>query len=281
MLDKKLYPFKSNFLQIDDLNYNYVNEGEGDPILMVHGNPTWSFYYRDLIKEFSSTHHVIVPDHIGCGLSSKPQDYEYTLDNHINNLVQLIKFLDLKNITLVVHDWGGAIGFGVATRLPERFKKAVILNTGAFHLDRIPKRIALCKLPVIGPFIVKYLNAFAYPATFMTTVNSMPKNVKEGYLHPYQSFSDRKAVVEFVQDIPMNSSHRSYKTLKEIELKLKTLSFEKLILWGAKDFCFNDDFFVKWKEIYPDARHVYFKDAGHYVIEDKKDECIKEIRNFL
>ncbi len=281
MLDKSLYPFKSNFLQMDDLNYNYVNEGSGDPILMIHGNPTWSFYYRDLIKEFSHTHQVVAPDHIGCGLSSKPEDYEYTLDNHINNLVKLILFLDLENITLIVHDWGGAIGFGAATRLPARFKKAVILNTAAFHLNRIPKRIALCKLPVVGPYIVRQFNAFAGPATFMTTVKKLDKNVKDGYLYPYNNYSNRKAVAEFVRDIPLKSDHRSYETLIDIEKKLKGLKFDKLILWGGKDFCFNDDFFIKWKHIYPEARHVYFKDAGHYVIEDKRDECINEIKNFL
>ncbi len=281
MLDKNLYPFKSNFLNIGGLEYHYVSEGSGDPILMVHGNPTWSFYYRDLIKNFCHTNQVVVPDHIGCGLSSKPENYEYTLENHINNLETLVKFLDLRNITLIVHDWGGAIGFGLATRMPERFKKAVILNTAAFHLDRIPKRISLCKLPVIGPFIVRKFNAFAYPATFMTTVKKLSKDVKAGYLHPYDNYSNRKAVAEFVRDIPLTDEHRSFKTLKDIEDKLDTLKFDKLILWGGRDFCFNDDFFAKWKNIYPESKHVYFKDAGHYVIEDKLQECVSEIRNFL
>lgn len=282
MLDKTLYPFKSNFLDLNGQNYHYVNEGDGDPILMVHGNPTWSFYYRDLIKEFSKTNQVIAPDHIGCGLSSKPQDYDYTLKNHIKNLEKLIKFLDLKNITLIVHDWGGAIGVGLATKYPQLFKKIVILNTAAFHLNRIPKRIALCKLPVFGEFIVRRFNAFAGPATFMTTHKKLSNKVKAGYLYPYNSYKNRKAVAEFVKDIPMDEGHRSYKTLKDVEGDLSKLqAIPKLILWGGEDFCFNDDFYAKWLNIYPDAKSIYFKDAGHYVIEDKKDECIKEIKNFI
>ncbi|MCT4641559.1 MAG: alpha/beta fold hydrolase [Bacteriovoracaceae bacterium] len=281
MLDKNLYPFKSNFLDINGQNYHYVNEGAGDPILMVHGNPTWSFYYRELIKEFCPTHQVIVPDHMGCGLSSKPQDYEYTLENHIQNLETLVKFLDLKNITLVVHDWGGAIGFGLATRYPELIKKVVILNTAAFNLPKIPFRISLCKLPVVGPFIVRAFNAFAWPATFMTTTKKLDKTIKKHYLMPYDNYNNRIAVANFVKDIPLNDKHPTFKTLDDIESRLKDLNIPKLIIWGGADFCFNDHFFSKWREIYPDADFRYFKDAGHYVIEDKKDEVIMNMREFI
>lgn len=279
---KDIYPFKSHFLKLkNDYNYHYVDEGEGSPVLMVHGNPTWSFYYRNLGNALKGNHRIVIPDHIGCGLSDKPQNFEYTLENHIENLKTLVKFLDLKNITLVVHDWGGAIGFGLATQMPELFSKIVILNTAAFHINRIPFTINLCKNKLFGRYIVKNWNAFAWPATFMATKKGLKDIEKKGYLLPYDNPANRIAVAEFVQDIPLKSNHRSYETLKNIERKLSLLKIPKMILWGGKDFCFNDLFFNKWKSIYPDAYYKYYKNAGHYILEDEKDDVIKNIQDFV
>jgi haloalkane dehalogenase len=278
---KKIYPFNSNYLDIDSNQYHYIDEGEGEPVLMIHGNPTWSFYYRDLAKGLQGTNRVIVPDHIGCGLSDKPQNYEYTLENHISNLVKLVKFLSLKDITLVVHDWGGAIGFGLATRYPDLIKKIVILNTAAFRSKRIPFTINLCKNQFFGKFITTKFNAFAYPATFMAPKKKLSSTVKKAYLAPYNNAQNRIAVAEFVQDIPMDESHRSYKTLKDIEEKLPLLTCPKILLWGGKDFCFNDEFFKKWKSIYPDAFFKYYKDAGHYILEDEKADVLQNIKDFM
>ncbi len=278
---KALYPFKSNYLDVGAGQMHFVDEGVGNPILMVHGNPTWSFYYRNLAKEFCATNRVVVPDHLGCGLSDVPSDYEYTLENRIKDLTTLVKFLDLKNITLVVHDWGGAIGMGFATRYPELIDRVVILNTAAFRSERIPFRISLCKNKLFGDFLVRYFNGFAWPATFMTTKKKLSTKIKKGYLMPYQDPKHRKAVSEFVRDIPMNEKHRSYETLKEIEEKLPRLGCPKLILWGGRDFCFNDEFFARWKNIYPDSFHKYYKDAGHYILEDEGEDVKKQIEAFM
>ena len=134
-----LYPFQSHFLNLGENNLHYLDEGKGDAILMVHGNPTWSFYYRNLVLAFRGHYRCVVPDHLGCGFSDKPQDYNYNLENHIQNLSKLVKFLDLKNITLVVHDWGGAIGMGFATRHPELIKRVVAVSYT--HLTLPTKRI--------------------------------------------------------------------------------------------------------------------------------------------
>ncbi len=176
-VSKELYPWKHHFLNLNGLNLNYVDEGRGPVMLMLHGNPTWSFYYRHLITAFSQHFRCVVPDHMGCGFSDKPQDYAYTLENHIQNVVKLVKFLDLKDITLIVHDWGGAIGMGLATRHPELIKRIVVLNTAAFTSIDIPKRIALCKAGKLGEILVRKFNGFAWPATFMTTKRRLPKNV--------------------------------------------------------------------------------------------------------
>lgn len=278
---RDIYPFKSNFLKVGEHSLHYVDEGEGDPILMVHGNPTWSFYYRNLIKAFRGDRRVVAVDHIGCGLSDKPADYEYTLESRISDLETLVKFLELKKITLVVHDWGGAIGFGLAVKYPELIKRIVILNTAAFASDRIPFTIGLCKNKFFGEFLVRRLNGFAWPATFMASAKGLSKQIKQGYLAPYSDYHSRIAVSEFVRDIPMDQGHRSYKTLKGIERKLKDLTCPKLILWGGKDFCFNDSFFSRWKEIYPDSYHKYYSKGGHYILEDESEDVIESIERFL
>lgn len=276
----KLYPFRSHYLQLNGHNLHYVDEGEGQPILMLHGNPTWSFYYRNLIQAFSPKFRCVVPDHMGCGLSDKPQDYAYNLEAHIQNTHKLIRFLDLKRIILIVHDWGGAIGFGLVTRYPELFDRIVILNTAAYASTEIPKRIDFLK-GRFGEWLTRKFNLFAWPATFMTTTKALPRKVKEGYLLPYDTYANRIAVAKFVQDIPMEESHPTWHTLKEIESRLRDLKHPKLILWGGKDFCFNQHFFERWIEIYPDAPARWFAKAGHYVLEDVLDEASAEIWNFI
>lgn len=278
---ENVYPFQSHFLQLGSNNLHYIDEGQGQPILMLHGNPTWSFYYRNLVRTFSPKFRTIVPDHMGCGLSDKPQDYDYSLETHIQNAYQLIRFLDLKKIILIVHDWGGAIGMGLATRYPELFDKIIILNTAAYPSEHIPKRINLLRQGKVGEFLTRQFNLFAWPATFMTTEKKLPKAIKRGYLLPYNSWNNRIAVSRFVQDIPMEKDHKTYKTLSEIEAKLKSLPQKKLILWGGKDFCFNRHFFERWLRIYPEAEAHWYAKAGHYVLEDALDEVSTRIWEFI
>jgi haloalkane dehalogenase len=277
----ELYPWKHHFLNLNGFNLNYVDEGQGAPMLMLHGNPTWSFYYRHLIKAFCQHFRCVVPDHMGCGFSDKPQDYPYTLELHIQNVIKLVQFLELKDITLVVHDWGGAIGMGLATRYPHLIRRVIILNTAAFLSSDIPKRIAICKAGTIGEWLVRRLNGFALPATFMTTKCRLPRAVKHAYLAPYDSWENRVAVARFVQDIPLGPSHPSWQTLKEIEEKLTNLKIPKLIVWGGLDFCFNRSFFERWLEIYPDAEAHWIADAGHYVLEDAPQKVIDSMVRFI
>lgn len=278
---KRLYPFRSNYLKLGEENLHYVDEGSGQPMLMLHGNPTWSFYYRNLIKNFSSDYRTIVPDHMGCGLSDKPQAYSYTLDQHINNAYKLIRFLDLKDIILIVHDWGGAIGFGLLTRYPELFSKVIILNTAAFPDENIPGRINLLRQGKIGEFLTRGFNLFAWPATFMTTTQRLPRFVKKAYIAPYNNWNNRIAVARFVQDIPMEEEHPTYQVMSQIEAKIPSIKIPKLILWGGKDFCFNRHFFNRWLEFYPEADFHYYEDAGHYVIEDELEDVVNRITDFI
>ncbi len=279
-----LYPFASHYLDIDEHRMHYLDEGDGPPVLMLHGNPTWSFYYRDLIKGLRDRYRIIACDHIGCGLSDKPQDYPYTLNSHIANVERLVDHLRLGGVTLAVHDWGGAIGFGLAVRRSELIHRFVVFNTAAFWRGRLPLRIGVCRIPVLGTLAVRGLNGFARAATFMACAKRerMTPAVKRGYLLPYDSFANRVAVHRFVKDIPTRPGHVSYGTLAEIEAGLSGLGDRPMtILWGMKDFCFTAKFLDEWTKRFPAAEVHRFADAGHYVVEDAHERILPVLKTFL
>lgn len=278
------YSFAPKYLHLSQGRLHYLDEGAGPAVVLVHGNPTWSYYYRNLVKTLSSRFRVIVPDHLGCGLSDKPLDYDYTLENHIDNLLLLLNHLEIERTSMVVHDWGGPVGLGAAADEGIELEKLVVLNTAAFRSTRIPFRIRICRWPLIGKFLVQGLNGFAGAAVFMAVEKKMAKEVAKGYLSPYDSWNHRLAVYEFVKDIPMNPEHRSYSTLVHIEKSLGTIKNRRVptsIFWGGKDFCFNDYFYEQWKDHLPEAEFHYFKDWGHYVLEDGKGRIETLIDQFL
>jgi haloalkane dehalogenase len=276
-----LYPFeRRRFMTPAGAGMNYLDEGPrtDEAVLMLHGNPTWSFYYRDVVRTLSPKMRCVVPDHIGMGLSDKPENYDYSLQRRIEDVEALVRSLGLKRVHLIVHDWGGAIGCGFAVRNPEMIDRIVILNTAAFFSTHLPRRIALCRAGILGKWLVRGLNGFAGPATWMSTVRRLSPDVKRGYLFPYGSWADRVAVHRFVQDIPMKPSHPTRVVLDGIEAKLPLFSsHKKTILWGGRDFCFNDHFLEKWKTIFPDADVHRYADAGHYVLEDAAEDIQQRI----
>ena len=278
-----LYPFTSHYLDVGGPWMHYVDEGTGSPVVMLHGNPTWSFYYRELIRGLRDDHRVIAPDHIGCGLSDKPQEYDYTLSTHIDNLGRLLDHLGLDDVTLVVHDWGGAIGFGWAMRYPQHVRRLVIFNTAAFP-GPCPWRIRICRWPVFGEVVLRGLNGFARAAVRMACKNRkrMTVRVKRAYLWPYDSYANRIATLWFVRDIPLKRSQASYRVLAEIDASLSQFRDRpSLICWGARDFCFNDWFLSEWKTRFPQAEVHRFEDAGHYVVEDASDRILPLMKTFL
>ena len=280
----KDYPFASNYLRVRGGRLHYIDEGTGPVIVMVHGNPTWSYYYRHLIAHFRLSHRVIALDHMGCGLSDKPSDYSYCLAQHIENLEYLLVCLGVGRFSLIVHDWGGAIGFGCAVQHLDQIDKIALMNTAAFRSTRLPLRIRLCRLPVLGEIIVRLFNGFAGPACYMAVEKRLAAETARSYLAPYNSWKKRIAIARFVQDIPMDSSHSSYAPLVEIENRLPLLRDQKtplLLLWGGKDFCFNDHFYNEWQRRFPEAESHYFSDGGHYVLEDKIIDILPILTQFL
>lgn len=276
------YPFTPCSLTMDGHRLSYLDQGKGPALVMVHGNPSWSYLYRNLVSHLQGRYRCIVPDHLGCGLSDKPQNYPYRLQNHIHNLDHLLDRLEISQCTLIVHDWGGAIGMGWAGRHPERVKGLVILNSAAFFSPRIPLRIAICRIPLLGALLVRGVNGFARAAIHMAVHKPMDPRVAAGFLYPYDSWHNRVAIYGFVRDIPMAKDHPSAPALAEVEAGLTRLHTKKmLICWGGRDFCFTRHFYEQWRQRFPRAQAHFFPHAGHYVLEDALPEILPLLDPFI
>jgi haloalkane dehalogenase len=276
-------------MKINGLNYHFLDQGSGDPVVMLHGNPTWSFYFRELIKSLSPEFRTIVPDHIGCGLSDKPgiDGYDYRLKSRVDDVETLLDHLGIKqNITLVLHDWGGMIGMAYALRHPERIHRLVIMNTAAFLMPEgksLPMRLRLIRnIKPFAALAVLGFNIFAVGALFTASYNGLPKDVKSGLIAPYNSWNNRIATLKFVQDIPVREKDPSFRLAKYVDDNLHRLThIPLLILWGEHDFVFDTDYLSEWQRRFPDAQVKTFKDGGHYVLEDAADRIIPIVKKFL
>ena len=279
---RKLYPFRSNYFEVDGNRMHYLDEGEGPVMVMLHGNPTWSFYYRNLVSEFRSSHRVIVPDHMGCGFSDKPQDYAYTLENHVKNVTALLAHLKVDSFTLVVHDWGGPIGFGYAVENPDAIERFVVFNSTCFLTTNYPFRIRICRTPLLGEWAIRGGNFFSRCAASTAPVKGISSDVRSGFLMPYDNWQNRIANLRFVQDIPMDDTHPTWWFAKSLEDRLERLVDKPMLMcWGEKDFCFTPAFRKRWEERFPKAQSHPFEDAGHYVVEDALDRIIPLMHSFL
>jgi len=284
-----LYPFESHFLDINGHKLHYVDQGKGAPVFMVHGNPTWSFYYRNLITHLSKEFRTIAPDHIGCGFSDKPgpEHYDYTLASRVNDLDILIQNLcPHEKISLIVHDWGGMIGLAWALDHMDRIEKIVITNTSGFFLPReksFPFLLWLIKyLSWFGVPAVLGLNAFARGALTLGSETKLAPAVKKGLIAPYNSWKNRIATLKFVQDIPISEKDKSFCLVDHVDKCLTQLNDNKLLfLWGAKDFVFDLTFLNEFRQRFPSAACHVFQDAGHYLFEDKPEETREIIKSFL
>ena len=289
---RELYPFESHWLDLDGVCYHYLDEGPRDapPVVMVHGNPTWSFYFRTLIPAISREYRVIVPDHVGCGLSDKPQDYPYHLDQHATNLERLIAHLGLEQVTLLLHDWGAPIGMRCAMRHRENIARFVIMNSSAFYPkgplgSAFPLRIKIARWPVVGELALLGLNAFAGLAAVMAPHHRerITPQVRAGYVAPYNNWQNRIATLAFIRDVPLERNHRTRPVLEEIDANMYHFrQHPMLFIWGAQDFCFTvDRFLTGWQARFPQAETHVIEDAGHYVVEDAHERIAPWVLDFL
>lgn len=263
------FPFKANFFESPMGAMHFIDEGEGDPVLMLHGNPTWSFLYRNLIPPVARTHRVIAPDHIGFGLSDKPiEEAAYSLKAHIDNLESLVLALDLRRITLVMQDWGGPIGLGVAARDPDRLK--------------LPFPLLMMRARGIGDLIVRRFGFFERQVMTLATAKKREAKTRAAYTKIFESAADRGGVMAFPRMIPAQPSHPSAKILQtETGLYLDAFTGPARIFWGTKDPLIPIGALTAWKKRLPQAEVTEFSGARHYLQDDEPDALATGLTRFL
>lgn len=291
MRDLPGYPVTTHRFDVrPGLSMNYIDEGprDGEVVVMVHGNPSWSYYWRTLVAGLSDRYRCIVPDHIGMGLSDKPADdrYDYTLQSRVDDLDALLAHLGITGpVTLAVHDWGGMIGFGWALSHHAQVKRLVVLNTAAFPMPaakKMPWQIGLGRHWKVGEWIIRTFNAFSAGASRLGVERKMPADVRRAYVAPYDSWANRISTIRFMQDIPLSPADKAWPLL---ERSGKALPFfadrPAFIGWGLRDFVFDHHFLETFQAALPQAEVHAFNDAGHYVLEDKHEVLVPAIRAFL
>jgi pimeloyl-ACP methyl ester carboxylesterase len=285
------YPFQpKDFVHPNGLRQSYLDEGprEGEVVLMLHGNPSWSFYWRHLVLGLRARYRCIVPDHMGMGLSDRPDDarYEYTLQSRIDDLERLLQHAGITGpVTLAVHDWGGMIGFGWALKHSARVCRLVILNTAAFPLPkekRMPLRLRMGRDSKLGGWMIRRFNLFARGAAMIGTKRSLPKDVRAAYAGIYQGWDQAISTLRFMQDIPLAPGDKAWPLVEASAKALHGYADRPAFIgWGLKDFVFDKHFLHGFQRALPKAHVHAFKDAGHYVLEDKHEVLVPAIRDFL
>ena len=295
------YPFTPHRFEVrPGIAMSYLDEGarDGEVVVMLHGNPSWSYYWRHLVANLGDpalgkAYRCIVPDHVGMGLSDKPDDapsamprYDYTLQSRIDDLDALLRHLGIDGpVTLAVHDWGGMVGFGWALRDPARVRRLVVTNTAAFPLPaakRFPARLAMGRDSRVGGWLIRRFNLFARGAARFGTVRRLQRDVRRAYAGVYDGWANAIATLRFMQDIPLHPGDRAWPLLKAVEAGLRGYADRPAFLaWGLRDFVFDRHFLEGFRRALPQAEVHAFDDAGHYVLEDRHEVLVPAIRAFL
>ena len=290
------YPFSPKRVEIrPGVGMSYLDEGprDGEVVVMLHGNPSWSYYWRNLVAGLSDKYRCIVPDHVGMGLSDKPDDapgaqpqYDYTLQSRVDDLDALLKHLGIEGpVTLAVHDWGGMVGSAWALKAPARIARWVITNTAMFPMPKekgMPWQIAMGRHSRLGGWLIRRFNLFARGAARFGTVARLPADVRHAYTHVYDGWKNAIATLRFMQDIPLAQGDRAWPLIEATARALPGYADRPVyIAWGLKDFVFDKHFYRTFRHALPQAQVHPFEDAGHYVLEDKHTVIVPEVRAFL
>jgi haloalkane dehalogenase len=290
------YPFTPRRFEVrPGIAMSFLDEGprDGEVVVMLHGNPSWSFYWRHLVLGLRDKYRCIAPDHVGMGLSDKPDDapgavprYDYTLQSRIDDLDALLRHLGIDGpVTLAVHDWGGMIGFGWALRDPARIRRLVITNTAAFPLPaakRFPARLAMGRDSRLGGWLIRRFNLFARGAARFGTTRALAKDERAAYAGVYDGWDNAIATLRFMQDIPLREGDRAMPLVRAAAAALPGYADRPAFLgWGLRDFVFDRHFLAGFRAALLAAEVHAFADAGHYVLEDKHEVLVPAIRRFL
>ena len=280
-VDRDEYPFAPHWLDVPGGRLHYVDEGEGPAVVMVHGNPAWSFPYRTLILRLRGAYRCVAPDHLGFGLSEKPRGWSYLPQDHAANLERLIDGLGLRDVTLVVQDWGGPIGLAYAAAHPGNVSRLVITNSWAWPVNRDPYYLAFSGFMggPVGRYLIGHHNFFA--GTMMKRLFGDPGKLTaathEQYLLPLADPRDRTGCMELPRQIL-----RATPWLAELWRGVRGLGGKPaLIVWGDRDIAFRRKELLRWESAFPMARVVHLPGAGHYVLEEAPDEVCDAVASFL
>jgi pimeloyl-ACP methyl ester carboxylesterase len=280
-LDRTLYPFKSRFFSTDEGQLHYVDEGEGSPILFVHGTPSWSFEWRHAIANLRGEARAIAPDHLGFGLSDKPLSAPYRPQDHARRLIAFVRALDLKDITLVVHDFGGPIALPLIFEEPGRVRALVVVNSWAWaHGDdpRIGRLSRLVASP-LGRMLYLWLNAsprWLVPQSMVRRTN-FTREVHAHYLGPFSARSARTA--PWVLGCELAGSDPFYASLWDRRDALRDLP--STLIWGDRDPAFGPRYRERWQTALPNARVHRLPDVGHFPQEEAPQEVLAALREAL
>lgn len=280
-LNRRTYPFAPHYLQVEGGRMHYVDEGTGEPILFVHGTPTWSYLFRNVIRELSAEgYRCVAPDNIGFGLSEKPQSFSHSPAAHARNLGKLVDSLDLRDVTLVVHDFGGPIGMGYAIEHLNRFKRIILLNSWFCDVSKEPaiQKLSKAASGPLGKFL--YLTSCAGPKAIKPLFVDREKYTEEinkAYFGPFLRKEDRHATLAFAQHFLDSSAW-----MAEIWAQREALNtLPLMMIWGLKDPVFGEKALNKiWHE-FPLSEVQAFPDAGHFLIEERPREVLSTLRGFL
>ena len=305
------YPFTPRRLEVrPGITLSYLDEGprDGEVVVMLHGNPSWSYYWRHLVLGLrgpasgtpadgkpasTKSYRCIVPDQVGMGLSDKPDDaadasprYAYTLQSRVDDLTALLDSLGITGpVTLAVHDWGGMIGFGWALSHMSQVKRLVILNTAAFPLPAaklMPWQLSLGRDSRIGGFLIRAFNLFARGAAWLGTERRLPAAVRRAYIAPYAGWRNAISTLRFMQDIPLREGDPAWALVAEAGRRLPEFADRPAFIgWGLRDFVFDRHFLDGFRSALPGAEVHAFDDANHYVLEDRHEVLVPAIRRFL
>jgi haloalkane dehalogenase len=278
-LPESLFPFASRFLDVRGCRVHYVDEGSGPPLLLLHGNPTYSFLYRDVIRRLSPRFRCVAVDYPGFGLSTAPAGYDFRPASHSQVVEELVVRLGLSGITVMVQDWGGPIGLGLAGRRPELFRALVVGNTWAWPIEDAPsiERFSRIMGGAIGGFLIRRLNFFVnvfIPAGIKRRKPS--REVMDAYRGPFTDRGSRTPVHVFPREI---LASRDY--LAEVERALPRLAaLPALVVWGDRDVAFRKAELRRFEQLLPRHRTVLLRGAGHYIQEDAPEEIAAAIERW-
>jgi acyl-CoA synthetase (AMP-forming)/AMP-acid ligase II/pimeloyl-ACP methyl ester carboxylesterase len=278
----QLLPFQSRFVSVAGYRMHYIDEGTGPVVLLLHGNPTWSFLYRNVIRELRDSFRLIAPDFLGCGLSDRTPGVRFKALDRINQLEEFVSALGLTKFSIVMHDWGGPLGTGFMLRRLESIERIVYLNTTLTETESLPPIIKLAAMPVIGKALTRHTATFVRLTTSMGAYTRLTPDIKDGYMAPYTTRQRRDAIWDFVDDIPFDASHPTYSQMVEIAAGLPKVAQKPVkIIWGLRDPCFHREMLSKVAAHFPNAEILEIGDASHLVLDDAPQIAIPAIKEFL